>query len=142
MTSSSYLADNWYWIVAAAASGGILLWQQIKGGPGGGVSPALAVQMINKEKAVVIDVCETSEFAAGHVAGARNVPLGELAGGAKGLPSNKKLPLVVVCASGVRSAKAVGELKKMGYENAQSLAGGLKAWREANLPIEKAAEKA
>ena len=142
MTSSSYLVDNWYWIVAAAVSGGMLLQQQLKGGPGGGVSPALAVQMINKEKALVIDVCEAGEYAAGHVAGARNVPLGELGSGAKGLPGNKKLPLVVVCASGVRSAKAVAELKKLGYENAQSLAGGLKAWREANLPIEKAEAKA
>ncbi len=137
MTSSSYIADNWYWMVAAGASGALLLWQQIKEGGGGGLSPALAVQLINKEKAQVIDVCEPAEFAAAHVAGAKNIPLGEIGSG-KGLPGNKKLPLVVVCAAGVRSAKAVGQLKAMGYENVQSLAGGLKAWREANLPIEKA----
>lgn len=137
MTSTSYIADNWYWMVAAGASGALLLWQQIKEGGGGGLSPALAVQLINKEKAQVIDVCEPAEFAAAHVAGAKNIPLGEIANG-KGLPGNKKLPLVVVCAAGVRSAKAVTQLKAMGYENVQSLAGGLKAWREANLPIDKA----
>ena len=137
MTSTSYIADNWYWMVAAGASGALLLWQQIKEGGGGGLSPALAVQLINKEKAQVIDVCEPAEFAAAHVAGAKNIPLGEIGSG-KGLPGNKKLPLVVVCAAGVRSAKAVGQLKAMGYENVQSLAGGLQAWREANLPIEKA----
>ena len=77
------------------------------------------------------------EFAAGHVAGAKHIPLADL-GTAKGLPGNKKLPLIVVCASGQRAAKAAAELKKLGHENVQPLAGGLKAWREANLPIEKA----
>ena len=62
------------------------------------------------------------------------IPKGE----GKGLPSNKAIPLVVVCAAGSRSARAVAQLKKLGYENAQSLSGGLKAWREANLPTEKA----
>jgi rhodanese-related sulfurtransferase len=138
MNSTSYVADNWYWMVAAAASGGLLLWQQLQQGlNSGGLSPAQAVQLINRERGQVIDVCEAAEFAAAHVAGAKNVPLGELTT-AKGLPGNKKLPLVVVCASGARSAKAAAQLKAMGYENAQSLAGGLKAWREANLPIEKA----
>jgi rhodanese-related sulfurtransferase len=139
MNSTSFVADNWYWMVAAGASGGALLWLQLKEGAGmaGGVSPAAAVQLINKERAQVIDVCEATEFAAGHVAGAKNLPMGDLAGG-KGLPGNKKLPLIVVCATGTRSGKAVAQLKAMGHENAQSLAGGLKAWREANLPIEKA----
>jgi rhodanese-related sulfurtransferase len=64
------------------------------------------------------------------------VPLEQIASG-KGLPSNRGIPLVVVCASGVRSGKAVAELQKMGYEKAQSLSGGLKAWRDANLPVDK-----
>ncbi|MEY4765724.1 MAG: hypothetical protein RI907_2397 [Pseudomonadota bacterium] len=137
-TPTNFLADNWYWALAAIGSGGMLLWQKFQEGDlSGAVSPALAVQLINREKAQVIDVCSPQEFAAGHVAGAKNVPLDQLGEG-KGLPSNKKIPLVVVCASGMRSKKAVAELQKLGYENAQSLAGGLKAWREANLPTEKA----
>ncbi|MFT3859636.1 MAG: rhodanese-like domain-containing protein [Aquabacterium sp.] len=137
MNSSSFVADNWYWMVAAAASGGMLLWLQIKEGGGtGGLTPTLAVQLINREKAQIIDVCEPTEFATAHVAGAKNVPLDQISAG-KGLPSNKKLPVIVVCASGVRSAKAVGQIKALGYENVQSLSGGLKAWREANLPVEK-----
>jgi rhodanese-related sulfurtransferase len=139
MNSTSYLADNWYWMVAASASGGLLMWQQLQSATvGGGLSPAQAVQLINREKGQVIDVCSAEEFAAAHVAGAKNVPLDQIAAGGKGLPSNKKLPLVVVCSTGARSAKAVAELKQLGYENAQSLGGGLKAWREANLPIDKA----
>jgi rhodanese-related sulfurtransferase len=137
MTFSSFLADNWYWAAAATASGGLLLWQQLReAAVSGGTSPAMAVQLINRERAQVIDVRDATEFAAGHVTGAKNLPLGQL-GSVKGLPSNKKLPLVVVCATGQRSAKAVAQLKALGHENVQPLSGGLKAWREANLPVEK-----
>jgi rhodanese-related sulfurtransferase len=135
---SSYLQENWYWLVAALASGGLLLWPQLKGG-GSGVSPVDAVNLINREKGQVIDVSDAAEFAAGHVVGAKNIPLDTIADKVKGLPSNKTLPLVVVCATGARSAKAVAQLKALGYEKAQALNGGLKAWREANLPVEKTA---
>jgi rhodanese-related sulfurtransferase len=46
---------------------------------------------------------------------------------------------VVVCATGARASRAVGILHKLGFANARPLAGGLKAWREANLPVEKSA---
>ncbi|MBC7701524.1 rhodanese-like domain-containing protein [Aquabacterium sp.] len=135
----SYLLENWYWLVAALASGGLLLWPQIKGGVNAGLTPANAVHLINREKAQVIDVCDAAEFAAGHVVGAKNIPLDTLTDKVKGLPGNKTTPLVVVCATGARSTKAVAQLKTMGYDKAQVLAGGLKAWREANLPVEKTA---
>ena len=50
---------------------------------------------------------------------------------------NKSLPLILVCQSGARSNRAVAVAKKLGYEQAQSLAGGLAGWKSANLPIEK-----
>jgi rhodanese-related sulfurtransferase len=94
--------------------------------------------MINREKAVLIDVSEPAEFAAGHPVGARNVPLSALES-SRELPKNKALPLVVVCPTGARAGRAVAVLKKLGFENAQALAGGLAAWRAANLPTEKTA---
>ena len=72
-------------------------------------------------------------------AGARNVPLGQLEGGSRLLPTNKALPLVVLCPTGARAGRAVGILKKLGFDNARPVAGGLAAWREANLPVEKSA---
>jgi rhodanese-related sulfurtransferase len=77
---------------------------------------AEAVRLINREKGVLVDVCEPAEFAAGHAAGARNVPLGQLEG-SKDLPSNKTLPLVLLCPSGARAGRAAGLLRKAGYEN-------------------------
>jgi rhodanese-related sulfurtransferase len=135
----NFLLQNWYLIVAAVVSGGLLLWPMLAaGGQGGGVSTAEAVQLINREKGVLIDVSEPEEFAKGHAVGARNIPFGQLQGH-KSLPSNKALPLVVVCPTGARAGRAAGMLRGMGYEKARVLAGGLKAWREANLPVERTA---
>ena len=135
----SFIVENWMLILAAVASGLMLLWPTLAAGGGGGaVSPAAAVQLINREKAVLIDVCEPAEFAAGHAAGSRSVPLGSLESSTN-LPKNKTLPVVVVCASGARATRAVAILKKLGFERAHALAGGLSAWREANLPVEKSA---
>ena len=124
-------------ILVALVSGGMLLLPALRGGGGAGLTPAAAVQLINREKAVVVDVCEAAEYQAGHVAGARSIPLGELEARLPGAVKNKATPLVLVCASGMRSGRAVAIAKKLGYDNAQSLAGGLKSWRDANLPIEK-----
>jgi rhodanese-related sulfurtransferase len=85
-----------------------------------------------------VDVCETEEFAQGHIGGAKNVPLGELEQRLPDLVKNKSLPLILVCPTGARANRAVATAKKLGYEKAQALAGGLKAWKEANLPVEKA----
>jgi rhodanese-related sulfurtransferase len=133
----SFLLDNWMWLTTAATSGGLLLWPMLKAG-NGTVTPQEAVQLINREKAVVVDVSTAAEFAAGHVAGARHLALADVATG-KGLPSNKTLPLVLVCASGNRAGKAVAPLTQLGHARVVVLAGGLAAWREANLPTEKSA---
>ena len=133
-----FIIDNWYLIFVALASGSMLLWPLLKSASGGTLTPARAVQLINREKAVVIDVCETDEFAAGHVGGAKNVPFSQLEERLPAVVKNKALPLVLVCASGARANRAVAVAKKLGYDNAQAMAGGLKAWREASLPVEKA----
>lgn len=133
-----FIIENWYLLVVALASGSMLLWPTLKSAGGGSLTPAGAVQLINREKAVVIDVCETEEFALGHVGGARNVPLNQLEERLPGLVKNKAVPVVLVCASGARANRGVGIAKKLGYEKAQAMAGGMKAWREASLPVEKA----
>ena len=132
-----FILDNWMLISIALASGGMLLWPVLQGAATAGLTPPAAVQLINREKAVVVDVCEASEFAAGHVGGAKNIPLGDLEAKLAGAVKNKTVPLILVCQSGARSGRAVLIAKKLGYEQAQSLGGGLAAWKAANLPVEK-----
>jgi rhodanese-related sulfurtransferase len=133
-----FIIDNWMLIAIALASGVALFLPVIKGATGGGLTAEKAVQLINREKAVVIDVCEANEYAAGHVNGAKNIPLSQLEEKLPGAVKNKALPVILVCQSGARSGRAVAIAKKLGYEQAQSMAGGLGAWKSANLPVEKA----
>ncbi len=134
-----FLIDNWMLFAIAIASGGMLLWPAMASSMNAGaLSASGAVQLINREKAVVIDVSEADEYAAGHVGGAKNVPFSELEAKLPLTVKNKALPLILVCATGARATRAVAVAKKLGYEQAQALGGGLKSWKEANLPLEKA----
>jgi rhodanese-related sulfurtransferase len=133
-----FIVDNWYLIVFALVTGGMLLWPTLKGASVAGLAPNALVQMINRDKAVVVDVSEAAEFAAGHVVGSKNVPLAELEAKLGSAVKNKKLPLVLVCQTGTRSTRALAAAKKLGYEQSFSLGGGLAAWKAAGLPLEKA----
>jgi len=134
----SFFLENWTLFAVAIASGAMLLWPAAKGGALGGLTPTDAVQLMNRDKAVVIDVCTADEFAAGHIKGAKHVPLEELESRLPTVVKNKAVPLILVCASGRRSGRAVALARKLGYEQAQSLSGGMGAWRSASLPVEKA----
>jgi rhodanese-related sulfurtransferase len=135
----SFFLDNWILFSVALTSGVLLLLPALtSGGGSSGINPTQVVQLMNREKAAVIDVCEPSEFAAGHILGAKNLPLGQLETQLAQTVKNKATPVVLVCASGMRSRRAVAIAKKLGYENAQSMVGGMGAWRSASLPVEKA----
>ena len=136
-----FLIDNWILIVVAFGSGAMLLWPAIRGGSlgtGGSLNATGAVLLMNREKAVVVDVSEPAEFATGHILGSKNLPFGELEAKLESTVKNKALPVILVCPTGARAARLVGAAKKLGYSNVQAIAGGLRSWREAGLPLEKA----
>jgi rhodanese-related sulfurtransferase len=134
-----FIIDNWTLILVALSSGGLLAWPILKSATGGDLTPTGAVQLINREKAVVIDVCEPHEFAAGHIGGAKNIPLSQLKDKLASTVKNKELPLIFVCQAGRRSSSAASMAKGLGYPKAQSLNGGIASWLAANLPVEKTA---
>jgi rhodanese-related sulfurtransferase len=101
------------------------------------VNPGEATLLINREDAHVIDVREAEEFAGGHLPEARNVPLAKLADRVSEIERFKDKPVIVCCATGMRSGKASSELKKLGFTRVHSLAGGVDAWVGAGLPIKK-----
>jgi rhodanese-related sulfurtransferase len=131
----NFLIDNWMLLVMALASGLALLLPVLT--KGGGLDPQAMVQLMNRDKAVVIDVCEPDEFARGHVIGAKNLPLGQLEDKLAQVVKNKSAQVIMVCQVGARSARAAASARKLGYENVQSLSGGLRAWTAASMPTEK-----
>jgi rhodanese-related sulfurtransferase len=137
--SVSFFIENWVLIAVAITSGAFLLWPLASaGGRAGSVDSAQAVQLMNRDKAVVVDVRDAAGFASGHVIGAKNIPLADLEAKLPGAVKNKALPVIMVCANGAAANRGVAIAKKLGYENAHALTGGMGAWRTANLPVEKA----
>ena len=92
---------------------------------------------MNQGKTVVLDVRDAEEFAAGHLPNAKNIPLADLSGRVKELEKSKNSTIITVCERGVRSASAVGVLKKAGFEQVFSLEGGVSAWKTQGLPTVK-----
>ena len=134
----NFLLENWLLVVVALTSGLALLAPNLQALGAPGLSPTQAVLMINREKANVVDVRSAEEFAAGHLIGARHVAMENISADLAQTVTDKKRPLILVCASGMRSQKAQRIAQQLGYENVHSLGGGLKIWQEANLPLEKA----
>ena len=125
-------------VAVALVSGGMLLWPFVRRTTGGPwVNPSHATHLINREDALVVDVREPNEYASGHVLGAKNVPLARLAAGAGEQLKRKDRPLIVYCDGGERSGKAASVLKREGFTRVLNLSGGLKAWQQAGLPVEK-----
>lgn len=89
--------------------------------------------MIDRGEAVLIDCREAGEYSREHVAGARLVPLSTLDATKLDLPAD--MPIVVMCASGLRSARAAAQLLAAGRADVAHLKGGLPTWRAAGYPV-------
>jgi rhodanese-related sulfurtransferase len=131
-----FVRNNLLLFVVAFVSGAMLLWPLFRRGAGGPwVNTAEATHLINREDALVVDVRDPGEYGAGHILGAKNVPLSRLDDG--DLAKRKARPVIVYCDGGERSGKAVAALKKQGLTRVVNLSGGLRAWQQAGLPVEK-----
>ncbi len=133
-----FIIDNWVLILLALSSGGMLAWPMLQARGAGSLTAQGAVQLINRERAVVVDLRSSEQFSAGHITNARNVPQDQLEAKLPTTVKNKNLPLILVCDNGSLSQRAVAAAQKLGYQQAQALAGGLRSWKAANLPVEKA----
>ncbi|WP_066273034.1 rhodanese-like domain-containing protein [Hydrogenophaga palleronii] len=135
----SFFIENWVLFAVAISSGAFLFWPMVSAGARAGtLSAADAVQLMNRERAVVVDVRDAAGFASGHVIGAKNLPLADLEAKLPGAVKNKATQLIFVCANGASANRGVAIAKKLGYEKAQALTGGMGAWQAASLPVEKA----
>lgn len=134
-----FVQSNIWLILLAALSGFMLIMPNLGAALRGikEVGVLEATQLINHRDAVVVDVREDNEWAASHVSQARHIPLGQLSGRLKELEKFKSKPIVVICRSGHRSASACGSLKKNGFNEVYNLKGGIIAWEQANMPVEK-----
>ena len=134
-----FLINNIALILLALVAGLMLLWPSLNRILSGvrDVSVVEATQMINHRDAVILDVREDSEYRSGHVPRSRHIPLSQLNRRLSELEKLKGHPVVVICRTGSRSGRACAALRKNGLEQVYNLAGGITAWEQANMPMER-----
>ncbi len=89
------------------------------------------------DKLTLVDVREESEFAADHIPGAMHLSKGIIERDIEERVPKHDKEIILYCGGGFRSALAAENLGRMGYTTVISMAGGMRAWRDANYPIEK-----
>ncbi|HUP97606.1 MAG TPA: rhodanese-like domain-containing protein [Usitatibacter sp.] len=122
------------------ASGVMLLWPEISklaGGGGSQIGTLEATRLMNQGPSLVLDVRDEKDYAAGHLPKARHIPLKDLAGRLNEIHKFKDRPVIVTDRAGTRAGAACRFLKKSGFSNVFQLKGGLAAWQQASLPVEK-----
>lgn len=126
-------------VAVAVASGLMLLWPELRGlmGQDQGVSTLEATQLINQKQAVIFDLRRLQDFELGHLPKARHVPPDEIKTRASEISRFKSKPAILVTAAQSPNSVAVKALKELGYTDVFMLKGGMSAWVEANLPVEK-----
>ena len=139
-TLFSFIKENALLIGLAVGSGLTLLWPMLNRGAGGvpNITTTEAVVLMNRSKPLILDVRDEAEFAAGHIQGAKHIPVADLSARLKEIEKYKDKPVMVNCQRGMRSAKACEILKANGFAQLHNLNGGLDAWIEAKMPVAKA----
>ena len=92
-----FIQHNLMLVILTATSGAMLLFNLLQGGAGARVTTGEATNLINREDAQVLDVREAADFATGHLAGARNIPVAKFGERAADLDKLKGAPLIVCC---------------------------------------------
>ncbi len=121
--------------VAMALLIGWVLWQRVVAPRMAGVKQISAGDYLRMrhDDHVLIDVRSDGEWRSGHAPAAQHIPLGSIGQRLKQIPQGK--PVVVLCASGNRSAMAAVTLARNGFAPVYNFAGGMGAWRGAGLPV-------
>ena len=122
-----------YWVLAAVL-GLMLVVQQLPASQG---IDAKQAQTMISQGALLLDVREPAEYAAIHAPNAKLIPLGEVGLRLKELDAYKNKPVVVMCRSGRRSAKAAALLQEAGFTQVSNVQGGMQAWEQAGLEVVK-----
>jgi rhodanese-related sulfurtransferase len=130
VTNHPYLIAAWVMTLA------VLLWNESRKS-GKSVSPDEAVNLINKQDAVVVDIRSKKEWATGHITSAINLPIAELDTRISELNKYKAQPIIVVCNLGQTAGSASKKLTAAGFEQVIRLSGGMTEWKGQNLPVIK-----
>jgi rhodanese-related sulfurtransferase len=132
-----FVVHHWFLVAIFIILLVALIWLETQGKVSGmaRVSPQQAVNMVNRQDAVVFDIREKGLFNKGHIAGAQHLSTEQLE--TKNLSKYVEKPAIFVCGNGASAPKIGNQLKKLGLTKVFFLQGGITAWQAANLPLVK-----
>ncbi len=136
---SEFITNNFVLFAALGVIIALILRMEIKRALRGFkvVTSSEAVQLINKEDALMLDVREDNERVQGHILGAKHLALSVLKQRVEELKQFAEKPIITYCKTGNHSIEACEILKQNKFSNVMSLKGGIEGWRTANLPVVK-----
>lgn len=123
------------WILVAALLAVIImlvLHEARKSGPS--LSPQQAINLINAQQGVFLDLRDAADYKQGHIVDALHIPSGKLAGRMAELEKYRSKPIVLVCKMGQQSGAAGKQLKAQKFEQVYKMSGGMMEWRNLQLP--------
>lgn len=133
---NEFVTTNWVMILMWVFLLGMIINSFIKSSHD--ISPQQAVQLMSHEGgSLVLDVREDSEYQSGHIKDSIHIPMGALASRVSELDKYKNKNIILGCRSGSRSGRACSILKKHGFEKIHNLRGGVLAWENDNLPMQR-----
>ena len=135
-----FIWNNIALVALFLASGVMLAWPEISklvGIGGAEIGTLEATRLMNQGGVLILDIRDEKDFAAGHLPRARHIPIRELAGRIEEIGKFKAKAVIVTDKSPARAGSACRLLKQSGFTNVYQLKGGLGAWQQASLPVEK-----
>lgn len=106
-------------------------------GGGAKLNPQQAVDLMNHEDAIVIDVRHPEAFREAHILNSKNIPSADLDDKMSSLNKYKQKALILIDEQGMQASKAASKLRKEGFEQIFFVSGGMMSWKADNLPLTK-----
>ena len=131
-----FLAQQWIQVAALLALVVMLILHEArKSGPS--LSPQQAINLVNAEEGVFLDLRDSTEFGRGHVVDALNIPATKLAARLAELESYRDRPIILLCKMGQNSGAAGKQLTEKGFSRVYRMSGGMMEWGNMQLPLVK-----
>lgn len=128
-----FLAEQWV-LAAALVTVAIMLFVHESRKSGPSVTPQQAINLINANDGVFVDLRDAADFGKSHIVGAVNIPAAKLGERMVELEKYKSKPIVLVCKMGQQSGAAGKQLKEAQYEEVYKMTGGMMEWGNLQLP--------
>ena len=128
-----FLLQQWILVAALLVAIGLLLFHETrKAGPA--LSPQQAINLVNAEDGVFLDLRDGGDFKQGHIVDAMHIPMAKLAARKDELEPYRDRPVVLVCKMGQQAGAASKQLRADGFGKVYKMAGGMLEWSNLQLP--------